>query len=182
MLTRLMLALGFGLFAAQALAKEAQLPFSKLDHAVTFQSKQLGDGGLLTLRFAPGRDLIRMELWSHGELQIGLIEMKTGAKRMWGKKSQPDTVFLVEGKPPSDRGLPTDRTRTVLGEACRVWKTEAADICLAADGVLLAFGSGGNIAEAVAVERAAQAVSLFAVPEGTSEMRLGAEVGTPWPF
>jgi hypothetical protein len=166
------------LMAAPAVANEP-VPMAAIDYAVTYTLSG-GSKGQMVYRHSASASRILMQMNADGERASVLIEPKTGIGRMW-TAGQPGMVMRMDG-PRSDapRGRRSGQTASHAGESCAIWQVEDARVCLAADGVPLAFESEGTRAVATRIERAAQPANLFQPPRG-QEMRMpGMKLPTPF--
>jgi hypothetical protein len=155
--------------AAPAFANEP-VPMATIDYAVTYTLSGASKGQM-TYRHSASANRVLMQMTVDGQRASVLLEPKSGIGRMW-TADQPGMVMRMDG-PPSDRpnGRKLGQAAQHAGEACTQWQVDQARVCLASDGVPLAFEAEGTRAVATRVERANQPAASFQPPRG-QEMRM----------
>jgi hypothetical protein len=164
--------------AAPALANEP-VPIATIDYAVTYTLSG-GSKGQMVYRHSSSASRVLMQMTVDGQRASVLLEPKSGVGRMW-TADQPGMVMRMDSAPsdkPSGRKL--GQTAQHAGETCVMWQVDTARVCLAPDGVPLAFESEGTRAVATKVERVNQAAAAFQPPRG-QEMRVPG-MKMPLPF
>jgi hypothetical protein len=161
--------MGFGAALSPTLANEA-VPMATLDYVVTYTLSGETKGQMV-YRHSASANRVLMQMNADGQRASILLEPKTGVGRMW-TADQPGVVMRMDGAPSEmPRGRRLGQTSNHAGEACALWQVDEARVCLASDGIPLAFENGGTLAVATRIERAAQPANLFQPPRG-QEMRL----------
>jgi hypothetical protein len=166
------------LAAVPTLANEP-VPMASIDYAVTYTLTG-SSKGQMTYRHSAASNRVLMQMAVDGQRASVLLEQKSGIGRMWIAE-QPGMVMRMDGSP-SDKptGRRLGQPAQHAGEACTQWQVEQARVCLAADGVPLAFEAEGTKAVATKVERVAQPTASFQPPRG-QEMRVpGMKLPTPF--
>jgi hypothetical protein len=171
-------ALAGWMIAQPSLANEP-VPMATRDYAVTYTLSG-GSKGQMVYRHSAASGRVLMQMTVDGQRASVLLEPKSGIGRMW-TADQPGMVMRMDGRP-SDRpqGRKLAETARHADEACTLWQVDDARVCLAADGVPLAFESEGTKAVATRIERTDQSAASFQPPRG-QEMRMPA-MKLPMPF
>jgi hypothetical protein len=171
--------LSLPLMLPTAILASEPLPMATVDYAVTYALTGSTRGGM-TYRHAAARGQVLMQMTLDGQAATILLDPKTGAARMWGA-GMPGMVARFDAAPSDKpRGTRTSDTATHAGERCTIWRVDKSRVCLAADGVPIAFEAEGSRATATRVERTVQPAQLFTPPPG-QEMRMPG-VALPLPF
>lgn len=165
------------LSGAGAAAQEA-LPWAQADYEAEWRIASLGH--VVTVRYSAQAKKLRFEL--NDPKGTVVVKDLAGGGVLVSEGDGKAGVKAGRGQP---LGLPaqnpTGARRQIAGESCAVHGIGPAELCLSADGVLLAVSAGEERIEALRVIRKPQDPALFAPPEGAPVTPLpgGAEGGTP---
>jgi hypothetical protein len=165
---------------AQAQKQPIRIPATDYDAEYRMDGEM--DGTML-FRFARDPARVRVEIAVQGQKMVAVHDLKGRVSRMWSP-AMAGMIMRVDGDRQSAiTGDPTADTRLVLGEKCLVWKTSGGDVCLAKDGVPLAFSGRNMKAEAVRLERRPQPAAAFDLPKGQEmPLKIGQGMKLPMPF
>lgn len=159
--------------AGDALADDLPLP------ATDFQGEWVSATGQtppMTLHYSAARKMIRMDQSAAGANTGMLNNLETGEMVLWNDRMPGRAMSLTRKNPGMQEGEPTAETRTVNGEACTVWVTKEAKLCLSEDNIVLQsdFEHGSGFMRNL--ERVAQDADLFSVPDGLKVVPVPAQM------
>lgn len=170
------------LMSLPAFAQKQPIQMPSADYEAEYRMSGEMEGAML-FRFAREPAKARVEMAVQGQKMVAVHDLKARVSRMWSP-AMAGMIMRVDGDKQSGiTGDPTPDTRQVLGEKCLVWKTTGGEVCLAQDGVPLAFSGRNMKAEVVRLERRPQPPASFELPRGQEmPLKIGQGMKLPMPF
>lgn len=165
-------ALFAGIGTTAARAEPAPMPQTDFTATWQIEGEQLESMGPSRIAYSASLGKMRIDMSGSGQNMTIVRNMETGQALMWSDMMPGMAMQVDTGRNFTLEGERTGQRDAVNGEACEIWTSNGAQVCITADGIPVRSVGQGVTATMTQIDRSPQDAGDFAPPEGLQVMNL----------